>query len=367
MRKWVLYGIEPLIPAVDQPPSHCLPVAVPRRTSLLSGVFTWAARSWKWPASLWAKSGVVATVGDICDSADGITVDHQQASHALTQGSISGTPSSHAVAPDLLQQSISNSNVDRVILHDMNGDLAEIQAVHAEALAPPKTHLCPQRRFTWSGKFIKAFNPATDTDESELDVTISCSGDILVNPKHQLQRASTWPRASSACSALAQTLPALAPRFSEPDLAISDNGGTSLASCTPQDHLTPHTASPQSAGSVADTSQAASDQHFHRTYVVKAGQVGGDGIEEIKGPTSSEAVRGNSPRIAAVQSQLLQLQEDKEEVKPQWKVKVDARRAKARQHKDRAGDPLLSRSSVYSLESGNEHSWVHHGFLLLLY
>ena len=366
MRKWVLYGIAPLLAADTQALSDGLSGTLPQRLpSVLTGVVRWAARSWRWPASLWAKATAVATAGDISDSATGITAgsaDEEELGHALVSSSSYGPPSS-AVASDLVQQSISSS-ADRVIWHDVNGDLAEIRAVHAEA--PTKSPLTPQRGFTWSGNATEACSSAADTDELEPAVAISRSGEILVNPKQHLQRASTWPRASSTGPALAQAPSALAQSFSEPDLAISDDGDINLASCPGEDCLTSHASSPQAAGSVAETSQAASDRQFHKTYVVKAGRAGDNDIQEVQGPLPSEAVGGSSPRIAAVQSHSLQLQEDKEEVEPQWKVKVDARTAKAQQHKNRTPCHHIQVSTVL-VEYFDEQSLVHHGFLLLLY
>lgn len=344
MRKWVLYGIEPLVPVVNQPQSDGVSAALPHRIpSLLTRVLSWAARSWKWPAFLWANVTAVATAGDICDSADDTeagSAEEEESRHALIRGSRSGTPSFHSVASDLLQQSISSSNFDRVTFHDVNGDLAEIAAAHAEALAPPKTPFTPQGRFTWSGRSTGALKPAADTDGAEPAVTITRSGNILVNPEPHLQRASTWPRASSICPAL---LPALAPSLSKPDLTISDTDEIILATSRPQDYLNLKLTSPQAAGNVAGTSQAGNHQHFHKTYTVKAGHVGGGGIEEVRGPSSPEAGVSDSPRIAAVQSHSLQLQEEEEE-KPQWKVKTDAAEAKVQQQKDKAGKclPLLN-------------------------
>ena len=342
MRKWVLYGIQPLVPVVDQPQFDGLSEATPQRIpSLLTGVLSWAARSWKWPASLWAHATAVATAvvtaGDISDSADDTqagSVEEEESCHALVRGSDSGFPPSHAVASDMLQQSISSSSsVDRVISHDEPGDLAGIAAAHAEAVAPPKTPLTPQRRFAWSGRFTEAFRPAANTDEAEPTVSITRSGDILVNPEQHLQRASTWPKASSTSPALP---PARAAGLSKPDLAISGDGKIILATSMPQDYLTLNLTSSQAAGNMAETSQAASHQQFHKTYTVKAGHVG---IEEVKQPYSPEAMGAESPRIAAVQSHSLQLQEEGEE-KPQWKVKADAQGLKLQQQKDKTGKCL---------------------------
>ena len=345
MRKWVLYGIKPVVPVLDQPQSDGLSEALTWRIpSFLTGVLSWAVRSWKTPASLWARTTAVATAQDVSDTADGIqagSAEEEESSHALIRGSSSGTPSSRAVSPDLLQQSFSSSSssADRLISHDVNVDLTETQAVHAGASAPPTARFTPQRHSTWSSRSTEAFCPPADADEIEPAVTIPRSGDILVNPKQHLQRASTWPRASSTCPASPQPPTALLPSRSKPDLAISDNGEVIRTTPLSQDYLNHDPASSQAAGSVAEAGLAASDQQFHKTCVVKAGHVGGGDIEEVKGLVSPKAAGGGSPRIAAVQSHPLQLQEEEEE-KPQWKVKANAKGTRVQQQNTKAGKCL---------------------------
>ena len=340
MCKWVLFGIEPLLPEVVQPQSDG--VSVPlfwRIPSLLTRVLSWAAYCWRWPAFLWASNTAVATAGDISDSTDVTqagSAEDEASSHALIRSSSHGTPPSHAIASDLQQQSISSSSVSRAIPYDINCDLAEIQAEHAEASVPPRTPRTPQRRFTWSGRSSEAFSPTTDTDESGAAVTISRSGEILINAQQHLHRASSWPRASSTCPDFPQPLTASAPSRSQPDLAISDNNDIILATSMPQDCLNLSPALSQAAGSVADTNQTASNQHFHKTYIVKAAHVGSGGIEEVKGPAPLEAAGSGSPRIAANHS----TNKETEEGKPQWKDKADAKGGRALQQNDKSGKRL---------------------------
>ena len=337
MRKWKLYAIKPMAPVEDQP--HNVDLGEWRTPSLLDKVLAWAARFWRWLTSLCTKAAAVATAGNSSDSIDSITAgrpEEEELSHALTRVSSSATSPSHALASDLLQQSISSSS-DMVPFHDQNGSQAEIQHMEGEATAPFQSRPAPHRRSTWSGR-PKVLSSFIDSDESEPTVAISSSGDVTVNPQQQLQRASTWPQDSfirlQASSSWAQ-------RRSQPGLAFSDSGDIIMPHSMPQDHFDAldDRSGSQAASSEADTSQAANNQDHHRSYVVKAGQASYGGIEEVKEPYSPEAEGGSSsPRIAAVQSQAQQLQDAEGEQKPPWKVKVDASRVKVQQQKLRAGE-----------------------------
>ena len=206
MRKWVLFGIESLLPEDVQPQSDGLSVPLLWRIpSFLTRFLSWAARSLRWPAFLWANNTAVATAGDISDSTDVTqagSAEDEASSHALIRSSSHGTPSSRAIASDLQPQ--------------------------------------PQSR--------------------------------------EIQK---------------------------------NNNDIILATPMPQDCLNLNSASSQAAGSVANTNQAASNQHFHKTYIVKAAHVGSGGIEEVKGPAPLEAAGSGSPRIAANHSTNKETEEEK--------------------------------------------------------
>lgn len=327
MRKWKLYGIKPMAPPEDQP--HNVDLSEWRTPSLLSRVLAWTARLWRWLASLWAANAALVTAEDSSDSITADRAEEEEPSHALTS---SGTSPPHASASSLLQ-SISCSS-DLVPFHEGNSSQAETHAAEGEAIAPPQTRPAPQRRLTRSGR-PKALSSLADSPNPESTVSVSCSGDITVNLQRQLQRASTWPQNSSIHR---QASSSWAPSHSQPGLATSNSSDIILAHSLPQDHSdAPHSCpGPQAASSEAGTSQAATSQEFHTTFVVKAGQASSGGIEEVKGASSPEAEEvSSSPRIAAVQSRPQQDAEGEE--KPAWKVKLDARRARVQQQKLRAG------------------------------
>ena len=336
MRKWKLYAIQPMAPVEDQ--AHNVDLSEWRTPSLLSRVLALAAHFWEWLTSLWAKPAAVATAQDSSNSVDSVTAsraEEDDSSHALTRISSSGTSPSHALASDLLQQSVSSSS-DMVPSHDQSGSQAEIQPMEGEVIAPPQICPAPHRRFTWSGR-PKALSSFIDPHEPEPTAAISSSGNTTVNPQQQLQRASTWPQDSSIRS---QALPSWAPSRSQSGRAISDSGDIILAHSTPQDLFDAwgDGSGPQAASSEAGSSQAANNQEFHRTYVAKAGQASNGGIEEVKGASSPEAEGiTSSPRIAAVQRQPQQLQDAEGEEQPALKVKVDANRVRVQQERYRAG------------------------------
>lgn len=147
--------------------------------------------------------------------------------------------------------------------------------------------------------------------DDEPTLAISPSGAITVRPEVPLQPAPTQPQGSSTLYA-----PHHATALPEPHLTISDSGEIIPAQLEPAVHPTPPPRPPQAASSAA-----AGSSSFHRTYVVKAGKVASDGIEEVT----------ESPRVAAVQ-RLGQQQQGQEDINSLRRRVVDANGVRAQQH-----------------------------------
>lgn len=309
MRKWKLYSIRPVAPVTykAQTDAAAEPVAQ-ANPSLLSGVFKWATQSLKWLASLWSRSAAVATTG----------VPGHSAAHVLQDGAemdgVQSVQTPSTSQPAAAQQEFSTTSNKVGILIDADS-LNNLHAEHAAALRTPSRRI--SRRVTWSEDTTDAPRPSAEAG-IEPAVMISSSGEIEVMSRNPIQRAATWPEGTMSCHGAPRVAPVSAPSLSEPQLAVSTTGQTILTDLEPQLPSTYHASSTKPASLVADFNHTSAGEQLREQHTAK-----GDKAADSRGKMAEDGLM-----IAAVHG-IQQLQEEEEEAMPLWKVKVDARRARA--------------------------------------